>query len=150
MAEGARRQELRGIPADFHGEWRDGIDGGEDAWRLRIQAGELSRSRDGADDRCTVEEAVVYFGGAFPFSYLFGNERLAVVCDRSSTDAFQARWGSTAVPPDEYRTTFYLLPAPDPWPDRAIEVEFTMHLPPPFGEGEPGTFVQTLSIFLPQ
>ena len=96
-----KREVLIDIPSEFIGIWQDT----EDNKTMAVSENGLILTIEDSQLECNSQEVVIYYDGASPLSYLFGEKKLAVSCDERSTVLSQ--YESEIIPPTDYRKTFY-------------------------------------------
>lgn len=132
-----KRKVLVAVPGTLLGTWHS-IDGEQ---RLHIAPKQFIVKRAGNTDKCVVTSATIFYGGAFFLSYLFGNPKVAILCDEKSTKAIEH--GAPFEIPDSYRKR-YIIDLVEQ--NGCSDVDFTAYLSMGY-EGSEGASTWTLGCF---
>ena len=131
-----RREERPIVPTILLGKWR----GSEGEATLDVREKQVIVRKGSRRHICNLGNVILYYDGAF-LSYLFGEQKIAVACDKDSTRRYQSTIDFRA--PDDYRKAYYFsVPDVSGW----IHVEETVYMSKGYDDSE-GTYVWTLSHF---
>lgn len=131
-----RREERTVIPEAFRGAWTDR----EGHATIKVQPAQLFVVRNAKWYLCRAQAVTLYYDGPF-LSYLFGKQKVAVECDKASTDQDQATTPFKA--PDSYKKAYYFT-MPDEWNE--IHVEETVYMSKGY-EGSEGVYTWSVGYF---